>query len=820
MENWDKPRFWDEGRATPRFEWPTHIGVLEREIDAPWVQALEGHELCGAVYRIHYVGRRFRAATLLVVRGPLAAAVDALGATKPLRAEFALAVTPESDCRIEDLRALRDAARARSVAAVHGSDPAAVVLHLVYDLSHDVTLAEALRRLRAQVMGREDALEQVRVRTWAKGLLERVARLQDLSADAHRRLPLVPELARRLGLPPVVDHHLLRARLEDTVHRGGFFGEVHEATTVALVSAEIESREEHERARQLEMAAPEAAPEATPTTRLKPDVALPRHLQARARDAAGAEVCRLVPYAEFEVQVRVGPPAPDWLGFARPMPMPRTPPPDHSGWPLRVVLWDPTYAAEPRIEALLLPELGPSAVVSFALSAGADACPLCCRVIVLDDNEVLQTGILRVPGTGSAPDEVPNFTIDAAPQPVLNRTSEQRWFDGALVLNHGDDGTPRAMTIEGEKIAVVPLQDEGLKKFVELVDRHLSRIATEPDRYDGLRAEGTVELLRELAIGGSALHRRLYFDGALDRPRFRGDGPLQVTAARADAFLPVEFLYRWPAPNDDAVLCADAERALTEGKCPSGCSGDSDRICPLGFWGLFRVLERHTFRPKDAEMSVPFKLCAADLRARDGSLKPLTRALVGASDTASSYDPTSVTQLVDHLRSWTTEVKRIDRWDAWTDQARITRPSLIVLLPHHETRNSKDYLEIGAGSSVLAARITEAHVGGAVGEEAPIVLLIGCETQFARIQFDDFVSAFRFAGARVVVATVATILGRHAARAASRLVSAIHDQTQSGPIRLGEAMLTARRTLLAEGMPMALGLTAYGDADWLLVAAE
>jgi hypothetical protein len=32
-------------------------------------------------------------------------------------------------------------------------------------------------------------------------------------------------------------------------------------------------------------------------------------------------------------------------------------------------------------------------------------------------------------------------------------------------------------------------------------------------------------------------------------------------------------------------------------------------------------------------------------------------------------------------------------------------------------------------------------------------------------------------------------------------------------------LLAARRALLAEGMPMALGLTAYGDADWRLAAA-
>ena len=100
------------------------------------------------------------------------------------------------------------------------------------------------------------------------------------------------------------------------------------------------------------------------------------------------------------------------------------------------------------------------------------------------------------------------------------------------------------------------------------------------------------------------------------------------------------------------------------------------------------------------------------------------------------------------------------------------------------------------------------------------MLLIGCETTFAKVQFDDFVSAFRFAGAKVVVSTVATILGRHAAPAAQRLTELIDELTRAGPIRVGEVLLAARRSLLAEGMPMALGLTAYGDADWRLASAR
>jgi len=33
-------------------------------------------------------------------------------------------------------------------------------------------------------------------------------------------------------------------------------------------------------------------------------------------------------------------------------------------------------------------------------------------------------------------------------------------------------------------------------------------------------------------------------------------------------------------------------------------------------------------------------------------------------------------------------------------------------------------------------------------------------------------------------------------------------------------MLAARRRLLAEGAPMVLGLTSYGDADWRIAAGS
>jgi hypothetical protein len=817
--------FDDPDARAPRFEWPIRVGVLDDAAQQSWVANLEQHWYHGQLYQVTALGRASRACVVLVLEGSFDDAAIRLRRT-PLRAELVLLITDAGLTR-EQLGRLRQLARAPAAATIRRNDPSDAVIELVEHLSHDDDLESALEQLHAQVLGCATGLRGVQIRTWAEDLIARVQQLVLRPTLAETPIRLAPALAARLGVNPIASVEDLHAALEQLVRMGGFAGESHEATTIGLAGVAVA---EHERLlRQLEGGPSggsnefvsfgpglESAPASEAFTHS-------RHLQARANDSSGEQVFALTPNTVFEVEVRVGPPSEEWLGLAEPMPTPSTPPPDPRGWPLRVILWDRHHASKPIVEQMFLPEIGASKPVSFRLETSDEVVGLACRITILYDNQVLQTGILRVPSAADARDK-PSFVIDAAPQPVLAQIDQERFFDASLVLNHDEGGTGRATLVQDEVVAVVPLESDGLQAFVSLVDRYLSAIVKQPDDYEGLRAPGTVELLRKLAISGAGLHRRLLHDGALDPERFSGTGPLQVTASRADAFFPVEFLYRWGAPNDDAKLCDAADDALSDaalerGVCSAGCTGQKDRVCPLGFWGLSRVIERHTFRAKDARsMQVPFELRASELSSRSGDLQPLTRALVGASDLASKYDTNAVSNLVAKLHDLVPEVHHAMDWNDWVQKAGEHEPSLLVLLPHHETRASQDFLHLGKQSELLSTRIDEEHVGRAKGVYAPIVLLIGCQTTFAKVQFDDFVSAFRFAGAKVIVSTVATILGRHAAPATERLAAIMFERTRSGPIRVGEVMLAARRSLLAQGMPMALGLTAYGDADWRLAA--
>src|SRR5690606_8136523 len=77
---------------------------------------------------------------------------------------------------------------------------------------------------------------------------------------------------------------------------------------------------------------------------------------------------------------------------------------------------------------------------------------------------------------------------------------------------------------------------------------------------------------------------------------------IQVVSARADAVVPIEFFYDYPPPATDArQVCPGHRQALQSGRCPPDCAGRADpaaHVCPMGFWGLRKVVERHVYSPR------------------------------------------------------------------------------------------------------------------------------------------------------------------------------------------------------------------------------
>ena len=112
--------------------------------------------------------------------------------------------------------------------------------------------------------------------------------------------------------------------------------------------------------------------------------------------------------------------------------------------------------------------------------------------------------------------------------------------------------------------------------------------------------------------------------------------------------------------------------------------------------------------------------------------------------------------------------------------------------------------------------------GNVEDQDRPVVLLLGCKTgQSATRQFLTFVGAFRTGGAAIVIGTLSTILAEHSPLLANELIQQFalaghqaEGETAERPKQLGELMLRTRRELFRRGFVIALGVVAFGDADW------
>lgn len=540
-----------------------------------------------------------------------------------------------------------------------------------------------------------------------------------------------------------------------------------------------------------------------------------RYLQAQLYDVTDPRKPELVekamrPGTPCRASVFIGVQKEGWKSANRPFPN-LTDPPKPQGHRLTVVFEEPGVEPTPRFQVRLLwlPPTGDSEPVTFELKAPEDEASTA-RVTVLHANRVLQSGLLRnLVGKGRL-----TFELDAMPRAQLEGLAHRVRFDAALVLNQDHGGTPRLTAMSGNRAAVMPLDDGRLAELTRFLNRQISTISKEPERYATLNSPGTVELLVALAQKGGALREHLFEH--TDLQVLADARRIHLTSAKAGSFFPVELLYDFDPPDDDASLCPDALAALRTGTCPGGCSADRRRyVCPVGFWGLSRIIERHAHHREDTRIDGDFLLHPEPVRERS----PLVisgKSLLAASSKASEVKSDAVTELHAKLRR-RGPATLATTWAEWKARVASERPTLLVLLPHHEQLQDEEVLEIGASDRLKSELVRSDHVRPE-GGPSPVVLLLGCETNLSRIAFDNFVTRFRDKGAAVVVSTIATILGRHASPAAARLVELLDEEAREGESTFGEVMVRLRRRLLETESPMALGLTAYGDADWVLVA--
>jgi hypothetical protein len=170
-------------------------------------------------------------------------------------------------------------------------------------------------------------------------------------------------------------------------------------------------------------------------------------------------------------------------------------------------------------------------------------------------------------------------------------------------------------------------------------------------------------------------------------------------------------------------------------------------------------------------------------------------------------------------------------WLNWTEQVREHHPELLVALPHNETvKGVSSALRLGEPADelggqprdprteLLAGGVTAAYVQMTQDAPGPIVLLLGCNTQFQTSRLCGFSGEFKEHGAAITVATMGQLRSDQAPDAAATILEFLAASRQKGAT-VGEALRDARACMLGRGLIMALLLVGNGDGDWRLPRA-
>jgi hypothetical protein len=500
---------------------------------------------------------------------------------------------------------------------------------------------------------------------------------------------------------------------------------------------------------------------------------------------------------------------------------------ERDSYTLQVLFVEPRQWEKPLAGTLELPREGRSKTCQFVFTPTQPG-PFAGRIILYYRGRVLQTALLEAivlpAGTSWSTVEAPaplRFAVEAEVRRGLTTLDERRRFDACLVLNHTSAGTPAA-TAAGKEGAYVASLD-GIDSQLVNINRLLNQVALDAKRYGkDLLSAANARLLCDLAAEGNVLYRNLvldYIDRSSAAQALRDAEYLQVVSARPDAIVPLEFVYDFPPPAVDAPVCKNAKQALRDGRCPNSCKPDRSPapvVCPLGFWGLRKVIERHVYDP---DLPKPAKIEAGQFDPGEPLPGRDTLGRTGPSLLATSKQvPRSgCTRLKKRMQSsWGGLVTTVDKWSSWPDAVKATEPVLLMVLPHTDGTGSKVSLEI-QGDVLESRYIDQSYVcGGATSH--PIVLLLGCDV--ANVATVDayfrHVAVFRQAKAALVLGTVATVFAPDVAKVAAQLIERLGRHAASSQERFGEMLRAVKRAAVADSLMMAMCLVAFGDADWYL----
>lgn len=486
---------------------------------------------------------------------------------------------------------------------------------------------------------------------------------------------------------------------------------------------------------------------------------------------------------------------------------------------------------KPLKRKMTVRRIGASSVCRFKIPVHEYHRSLSARIVVMHGRRIVQSGCLvgpmrRHPETKSAEAE---FVLDTLIRTKLGGFRSRQAFDACLLIEPGSTviNNPGAQT----SFKAPPI----LSRLLDHFDRQLTDVARYPDKYESrLDSSASVELLRVLARVGSEVREQLEEEGLSDN--LIKARRIQVVSTTSSVRVPLEFFYDGRAPLPNATLCDHWKEGLTTGACTGDCPADqggSAQLCPRRFWGLSRVIERHIESTSQRQWDGDFAV--RDEPDARKNLRVFRASAVAGSSRVTTEMPDGLAQLRAQLErnDGIAEHHRLaSNWSTWETAIKEESPSFLLLLPHTTMQNIEPQLEIG-GDVKLLTNIEVEQIGAP--ENQPIIALLGCETDTNPTEFFDIVGRCRRRGAVIVIAFGATLAVKHAVPAAQELLEQLSqacrpasggaaspgstvasDTSAGGETTLGDVMLATRRNLAANGWVAALGLAAYGDADWKL----
>lgn len=460
----------------------------------------------------------------------------------------------------------------------------------------------------------------------------------------------------------------------------------------------------------------------------------------------------------------------------------------------------------------------------FSLIAGSHGEIYRARILILHRNKVVQSLLFTAAISETNWSTVdPQLIVENDVKPSFNYLRDGGQFDLSLVLNHNDENQTGIIAVRPTRVSFREPQGD-FEKTIKKIKSILWALNSAWDPQEEMEPEQLENQLRQLARHGNILKDALFaaepdlevFSAPSD---FKPEKPLrlQVVEARAGSYLPVEFFYDFPSPSADARLCAKYRLDNFPAATCRGCQdrGDKNVICPIGFWGVSRVIER---RPKDALLPPGAAYeCSEPLGNRDRL--PLTeQALLGASEKVFADDGNKLSTILTRLGKAPLQATC---WNTWGTQVQAHGPSLLVAVAHTEIDPDSDILSLEISKSRLLVCDIEPEYVRQQDDANPVVLLLGCQTKLAEEPLQSAAARFKHKGAALVISTVATMRGQQAPACVAALIREIaiarrmpDRDRKKGKATVGMVMLRAKQKLLASGHAIGMCLTANGDAEW------